>query len=45
MEITHVLSDGTVKHDITGYMVKPEKAEEFYSILLKIVENGKEANK
>lgn len=36
MNIIHVLADGTVKDDITGYKVKPDTSREFYEILTKI---------
>lgn len=29
-KITHVMRDGTVRHDITGYIVKYEEAKSFY---------------
>lgn len=36
MKIIHVLADGTVKEDITGFKIKPESAGEFYDVLIKI---------
>jgi hypothetical protein len=31
--ITHVMRDGTVRHDISGYIVKYEEAKSFYDNL------------
>lgn len=36
MKIIHILADGTVKDDITGYKVPPNTSREFYNLLTKI---------
>lgn len=36
MRIIHVLADGSVKDDLTGYKIKPDTAREFYEVLAKI---------
>lgn len=36
MKIIHVLADGSVKDDLTGYRVNPDTASEFYNVLSKI---------
>lgn len=40
MKIIHVLADGSVKDDLTGYRVNPDTAGEFYNVLSKIFMNG-----
>ena len=36
MKVIHVLADGSVKDDLTGYRVKPDTAGEFYNVLSRI---------
>lgn len=36
MKIIHVLADGSIKDDITGYMLNPEMSREFYELLKRI---------
>ena len=36
MKVIHVLADGSVKDDLTGYRVNPDTAEEFYETLKRI---------
>jgi hypothetical protein len=40
MKVIHVLADGSVKDDLTGYEVKPEIAGDFYNVLSKIYRSG-----
>lgn len=40
MKVIHVLSDGSVKDDLTGYRVKPDSATDFYKVLEKISRSG-----
>lgn len=36
MKIIHVLADGSIKNDITGYILNPEMSREFYELLKRI---------
>lgn len=36
MKVVHVLADGSIRDDITGYRVNPD-TKEFYSTLEKII--------
>lgn len=40
MRIIHVLADGSVKYDLTGYKIKPDTAREFYNVLARINRGG-----
>nr|DAF01834.1 MAG TPA: hypothetical protein [Caudoviricetes sp.] len=41
MNVVHVLADGTVKADISGHVIKPDMAKDFYKILENINKRGK----
>lgn len=45
MKIIHILADGTVKADLTGHVVKPDTAKDFYKILEKINRGDKSNEK
>ena len=40
MKVIHVLADGSVKDDLTGYRVNPDMSEEFYNVLNRICGSG-----
>ena len=40
MKVIHVLADGSVKDDLTGYRVNPNTAGEFYNVLNRICVSG-----
>lgn len=40
MKAIHVLADGSVKNDITGYRVSPDTSKEFYHVLSRIYGRG-----
>ena len=46
MKIINILADGSIKEDLTGYLVNPETAGDFYKVLKRISEvkkNGKKS--
>lgn len=45
MKVVHVLADGTVKADISGHIIKPDTAKDFYKVLEKINKRGKSHEK
>ena len=36
MKVIHILADGSVNDDLTGYEVKPKIAGDFYNVLSRI---------
>ncbi len=36
MKIINVLADGSVKDDLTGFLINPKTAKDFYEVMLKI---------
>ena len=40
MKVVHVLADGSVKDDLTGYRVNPDTTGEFYNVLSRICGSG-----
>ena len=43
MKIINVLADGSVKDDLTGFLINPKTAKDFYEVMQKI--NGGIKNK
>ena len=36
MKIINVLADGSVKDDLTGFLINPKTTKDFYEVMLKI---------
>ena len=36
MKIINVLADGSVKDDLTGFLINPKTAKDLYEVMLKI---------